>query len=61
MERELGSEHFKLLRSGNIQIRTFEAFPVVVSLSGGFQIRVFDAVPIVISSSGGSVVILSDL
>jgi hypothetical protein len=61
MERELGNEHPKSLGSGNIQIRTFEAFPVVVSLSGGFQIRVFDAFPVIISSSGGSVAILSDL
>jgi hypothetical protein len=58
---ELGNEHPKSLGSGNIQIRTFDAFPVVVSLSGGFQIRTFDAFPVVVSSSGGSVAILSDL
>jgi hypothetical protein len=61
MERELGNEHPKLLGSGNTQIRTFEAFPVIVSLSGGFQIKVFNAVPTVKSSSGESVAILSDL
>ena len=61
MERLLGNEHPKPLGSGNIQIRTFEAFPVIVSLSGGFQIKRFDAAPTVKSSSGESVAILSDL
>jgi hypothetical protein len=61
MERELGNEHPKSLGSENIQIRTFEAFPVVGSLSGGFQIKLFDAVPTVKSSPGESDAILSDL
>jgi hypothetical protein len=51
----------KSLGSGKIQIRTFEAFPVIVSLSGEFQIKLFNAAPLVKSSSGGSVAILSDL
>ncbi len=34
MERKLGNEHPKSLGSGNIQTRTFNAFPGVVSLSG---------------------------